>query len=132
MRLAYYNLGDDPVKRTRYRFENLRTVAQHAAEWLEGRDADGSYRAETIAALSRGVREVVSYMAAYIGGVYYTEVTEGDGQTMLRVVPKEEPAALCEGDAESHRGPLVARHEAHRRPVGQSSRSRCRRIAWGR
>ena len=29
-------------------------------------------------------------MAAYIGGVYYTEVTEGNGQTMLRVVPKEE------------------------------------------
>ena len=28
-------------------------------------------------------------------------------------------AALCEGDAESHRGPLVARHEAHRRPAGQ-------------
>ncbi len=90
VRLAYYNLGDDPVKRTRYRFENLRTVAQHAAEWLEGRDADGSYRAEAIAALSQGVREVISYMAAYIGGVYYTEVTEGDGQTMLRVVPKEE------------------------------------------
>ena len=90
VRLAYYNLGDDPVKRTRYRFENLRTVAQHAAEWLEGRDADGSYRAEAIAALSRSVREVISYMAAYIGGVYYTEVTEGDGQTMLRVVPKEE------------------------------------------
>ena len=90
VRLAYYNLGDDPVKRTLYRFENLRTVARHAAEWLEGRDADGSYRAEAIAALSRGVREVVSYMAAYIGGVYYTEVTEGDGQTMRRVVPKEE------------------------------------------
>lgn len=90
VRLAYYNLGDDPVKRTRYRFENLRTVARHAAEWLEGRDADGSYRTEAIAALSTGVREMVSYMAAYIGGVYYTEVTEGDGQTMLRVVPKEE------------------------------------------
>lgn len=41
-------------------------------------------------------------------------------------------AALCEGDAESHRGPLVARHGAHRRPAGQPPGSRCRRIAWER
>ena len=90
VRLAYYNLGDDPVKRCDYRLRNLRYVAEHAAEWLEGRDRDGSYREEALAALSTGVREVVSYLAAYIGGVYYTEVAEGDGQAMLRVVPKEE------------------------------------------
>lgn len=90
VRLAYYNLGDDPVKRTRYRLSNLRYIAEHAPEWLEGRDKDGSYREEAISAVATGVREMISYLAAYIGGSYYTETAEGDGQTMLRVVPKEE------------------------------------------
>ncbi len=89
VRLAYYNLGDDPVKRCTYRLRNLKYISQHAAEWLQGHDRDGDYRKEAIAAISTGTREVISYLAAYIGGVYYTEVAEGDGQSMLRVVPKE-------------------------------------------
>ncbi len=90
VRLAYTNLGDDPVKRCDYRLCNLRQTALHAAEWLEGQDVDGSYRQQAIDAIATGVREVISYLAAYIGGAYYTEVVEGDGQTMLRVVPKQE------------------------------------------
>lgn len=90
VRLAYTNLGDDPVKRCDYRLRNLRETALHAEEWLEGQDHDGSYRQAAIDAIATGVREVISYLAAYIGGTYYNEVVQGDGQTMLRVVPREE------------------------------------------
>ncbi len=89
VRLAYYNLGDDPVKRCTYRLRNLKYISKHAATWLQGHDRDGDYRKEAISAISTGTREIISYLAAYIGGVYYTEVAEGDGQSMLRVVPKD-------------------------------------------
>lgn len=90
VRLAYTNLGDDPVKRCEYRLRNLRETVLHAEEWLADQDFDGSYRREAIDAIATGVREVISYLAAYIGGAYYTEVGAGDGQTQLRVVPKED------------------------------------------
>lgn len=90
VRLAYNNLGSDPVKRLEYRFRNLQYIAEHADEWLAGRDFDGSYRDEVIAALANGVTEMISYMVFYVGGTYYTEVGEGDGQTMLRPVPRQE------------------------------------------
>lgn len=90
VRLAYTNLGDDPMKRCDYRLHNLRETALRAGEWLAGQDDDGSYRRAAIDAIVTGVREVVSYLAAYVGGTYYNEAVQGDGQTMLRVVPREE------------------------------------------
>ena len=89
VRLAYTNLGDDPILRTRYRLQNLRYTAAHAAEWLKGKDPDFSYRDEVIADLASGVTEMISYLSAYVGGIYYNEVVEGDGQRMQQVVPKE-------------------------------------------
>lgn len=88
-RLAYYNLGDDPFKRAEYRLRNLKYIADNADGWIKGSDDDLTYRKEIIGNLENGVKEMLYYMMGYVGSVYYQEVMADDGQTMLKVVPKE-------------------------------------------
>lgn len=81
------DLGDDPVKATKYGVMNLQYILKHLNEWLEHEDEDYTYRADIYDGLLMQYLTYMLHVYHQIGGVYLHEKRVGDPVKALQSVP---------------------------------------------
>lgn len=74
------DLGDDHIKASNYGISNMKILMKHLEEWTMEKgerydDLEKVYRETT-----RQYARYLNHVAAYVGGIEYVEVRQGDGQ----------------------------------------------------
>ena len=83
------DLGDDAVKAGEYGIKNLKYIMSHLNEWLDGQDADYSYRFHIYQAIASQYMRYLYNVNMNIGGFYINEHMVGDPYATSAIVPKE-------------------------------------------
>lgn len=91
------DLGDDPVKASRYGIMNLKYIMSNMNTWLEAEDTDFSHRQELYKQMLTQYKRYINNVLMNIGGIYLYDVREGDAPGMAyKAVPKDVQKASLE------------------------------------
>ena len=84
------DLGDDPVKATRYAIKNLKYICEHMQEWLKDEDEDLSKRSElSFAIINIQFYRFYCHVLTNVGGVNLYEKYEGDPFPAYKALSKK-------------------------------------------
>lgn len=87
------DLGDDPVKASRYGVKNLRYIMDNFDSWLKGQDDDFSYREGIYYSMINQFLGYMKNLLQNVGGIYMQEKFEGDFCKSYESVPRERQIA---------------------------------------
>lgn len=82
-------LGDDNLKSLRYMLSNIRTACENYYRWFAEGDRDLSMRSRVHSALCDRLSSRFYTLFSYIGGIYLSDVREGEATPSYSMVDKE-------------------------------------------
>lgn len=83
------DLGDDPLKATRYFLENMKRTTRGLWDWFREDDADYSLRTMYYANVINSCQQKLSILALCLGGMYQENTFATENIPPFRVVPRE-------------------------------------------
>ena len=83
------DLGDDPVKASRYGVKNLQYIMGNFDNWLKGQDEDYSHRESLYYSMANQFLGYMKNLLQNVGGIYMQEKFEGDLCKSYESVPKK-------------------------------------------
>ena len=87
------DLGDDPVKASKYGIKNLKYIMNNMNVWLDGQDKDYSYRTEMYKEVINQYLRYLGHVSTNIGGIIVNEKMVGDELPHFEIVSREKQKA---------------------------------------